>query len=303
MNWTKINILLISLIIVGSCSTNRNEELVELRQPKSKVIDVSALKKIMDNDSVVLIDLRKPEEYLAGHLPNAINIWRPDIQADTLPYDGMMASKERMENLFSKLGIRNNDFLIIYDNKGSCDAARLWWILDYYNFENVALLDGGVKEWMKTDSLTVNIREKKAADFVLPKEINSAFHIGLDELYSELNDSSLVIIDSRSLEEYSGEQLKKGAFGKGRVPGSINIDWAHSINYEAGTFKSIEEIKAVYSANDIDSTSNIVVYCHSGVRSAHTTFVLTELLGYKNVKNYDGSWIQWSYLNLPLERD
>jgi thiosulfate/3-mercaptopyruvate sulfurtransferase len=215
----------------------------------------------------------------------------------------MMASKLKMENLFSNLGIRNDNYLVLYDNRGSCDAARLWWILDYYGFQNIALLNGGLKEWVKEDSLSNESPTGNKSEFKLSKENFNERTISLEEFYNAINDSSLVIIDSRSSEEYSGDQLKKGAFDKGRIPGSINIDWTEAINYDEGTFKTREEIKDIYAAKGIDSTSNVVVYCHSGVRSAHTTFVLTEILGYKNVKNYDGSWIQWSYLKLPIERD
>ena len=106
------------------------------------------------------------------------------------------------------------------------------------------------------------------------------------------------LIDTRSASEYNGEFQKKGAFMAGMIPNSIQIDWAEAIDYNGDKrFKSLNELESVFTRNGIQKEDQIIVYCHSGVRSAHTTFVLTQLLNYTNVKNYDGSWIEWSYLN------
>jgi thiosulfate/3-mercaptopyruvate sulfurtransferase len=97
--------------------------------------------------------------------------------------------------------------------------------------------------------------------------------------------------------------MKAGAFSNGRIPGSVHLDWMETVNQEDHRFKSVDDIASIYGALGMDEDSEIVTYCHSGVRSAHTFFVLTQLLGYKNVKNYDGSWIEWTYHNLPVEVD
>jgi len=302
MNLSKSELIILVAAILSACTTNPPEHQVLVAPSTSHIIYVDGLKKVLAHDSIVLIDIRKSEEYQLGHLPGAINIYRPDIQNDSLPYSGMMTSKIKMEKLFSDKGIGNDDYLVLYDDNGSCDAARLWWVLDYYGFQKTALLDGGIKQWIKNDSLSQDPPKRSKTQFTFPNNMVTDRHISLEELNSASADSSLVIIDSRTPEEYSGGHLKNGAFDQGRIPGSVNIDWTEAINYDAGTFKNKDEIKAIYAAKGIDSTTNVVVYCHSGVRSSHTTFVLTELLGYKNVKNYDGSWIEWSYHKMPLER-
>lgn len=302
MNLSKSILLMLVFAVLFACTTGTTDHQVEVDQLTGHVIDIDGLKKIIAHDSIVLIDTRKPEEYQLGHIAGAINIYRSDIQNDSLPYSGMIASKLKIEHLFSNKGIENNDYLILYDDRGSCDAARLWWVLDYYGFHKTALLDGGIKQWIKGDSLSQDTFKRNKTSFTLSNDMVTDRHISLEELNSTRVDSSLVIIDSRTQEEYSGEHLKNGAFDQGRIPGSLNIDWSRAINSDKGTFKTKEEIKAIYAAKGIDSTTSVVVYCHSGVRSAHTTFVLTELLGYKNVKNYDGSWIEWSYHKMPLER-
>jgi thiosulfate/3-mercaptopyruvate sulfurtransferase len=117
--------------------------------------------------------------------------------------------------------------------------------------------------------------------------------------------SNFVLLDARSADEFSGNALKAGAKKAGRIPGSIHIDWAEAIDYDGShTFKPREELERIYAKLGADREDTIVVYCHSGVRSSHTTFVLTELLDYKHVLNYDGSWIEWSYDDgLPIETD
>jgi len=302
MNWTKAYLLSIVLALHTACTSMAPESIVEIGHESKHLIDTQFLTDIIDHDSVVIIDMRKPAEYIQGHITGAVNIWRPDIQKDSLAYSGIIAPKWKIEKLFSELGIRNNDYLVIYDDKASCDAARLWWILDYYGFQNTALLDGGLRTWKKSNSLSQEASIKNKTRFNLPSKNAPSRYIGLEELIDANGDSSLIVIDSRTTEEYRGNYLKEGASDKGRIPGSINIDWVEAVNYEEGTFKKKEELLSIFSDKGIDSTSNIVVYCHSGVRSAHSTFVLTQLLGFDSVRNYDGSWIQWSYNKLPLER-
>jgi thiosulfate/3-mercaptopyruvate sulfurtransferase len=302
MNWSKFNALFWVTTLCAACTSNLQEGATEHAHIPNHIIDIAGLKEIIAHDSVVLIDIRKPEAYQLGHLPGAINIYRSAIEADTLPYGGMMASKQQMEQLFSNKGIKNSDFLVLYDDRGSCEATRLWWILDYYGFQKTAILNGGLKEWMKGDSLVIDFIDKRRTAFTLSDHERTNRYIGLEAMRDAIADTVLVIIDSRTPEEYRGERLKNGAFDQGRIPGSINIDWSEAINYDEGTFKSVEEIQAIYAAKGIGAATNVVVYCHSGVRSAHTTFVLTALLGYKNVRNFDGSWIEWTYHHMPLER-
>lgn len=139
MNW-KINIFILIFLCGVSCKQERKSS-QETNAKKSPLIEAELLKFNLDNPKYTIVDFRKPEQFKKGHIPNAINIWRSDIENPDFPYNGIMASKEQMEKLFSKLGIKNDDTLLIYDDKALCDAACLWWVLNTYNFTKVQLLN------------------------------------------------------------------------------------------------------------------------------------------------------------------
>jgi len=306
MSSIKLLTLLWLVALVGCESVTQQQKEVKEKTPRlfntKHLITIDELMAIKDQDSVVVIDMRKPDEYAQGHIPGAVNIWRSDVENDTMPYGGMMAPKVKIEALFSRLGIKSTDYLVIYDDKSCCDAARLWWVLDYYGFDHTALLHGGIKNWSAIAEITTKVAQRPETNFKLPDVTFIDRYVGLDEMKTLLNSGTAQLIDCRTPEEYTGAVLKKGAFEKGRIPGSINIDWTMAMDYDKQIFNDPDHIRAIYEAQGFDSTSLIVAYCHTGVRSAHTTFVLTELLGYKNVRNYDGSWTEWSYFKeLPRE--
>lgn len=285
----RIKILyLVSLLLLVSCN--------QKKVAKDYLIDVIEFKELSKNKNVKIIDFRKPDAYHKGHVKNALNITRNDIENTLLPYGGMMASKEKLEQLFSSLGINNNDTLIVYDNKGLCDAARLWWILKLYNFTNIKLVDGGLESFKRSH---INFTKVKPtitpSNFTFLSDINNKLFASKKQIETAINNGN-IIIDTRTKNEYNGSVLKDGAYLKGKIPTSQFMDWANAINYSKDKkTKTIKELESIYNKILPNKNDTIYVYCHSGVRSAHTTFVLTQILGYKNVKNYDGSWIEWSY--------
>ncbi len=269
------------------------------------LIEVDEFKTIANQPHIKVIDFRKKEAYDKEHIKGALHIWRTDIEDASFPYNGIMASRTQIETLFSTLGIVTNDTLIIYDDNGLCDAARLWWLLQNYDFTNVKLFHGGLNIWKAANGLVTDentIVEK--AVFKLSETPSMKYYVSKEEMRDALNTNT-IILDTRTLDEFSGKRQKKGAAKAGRIPNSILIDWAEAINYNGDKkIKPVEDLESIYSQLDSTKDAPIIVYCHSGVRSAHTTFVLTQLLDYKNVKNYDGSWTEWSYFNdLPFKKD
>ena len=293
----KNSLLLTLLILMASCSQKKTTE--------NYLIELDEFETLLKDSTTKIIDFRKPAEYKEGHMQNAINVWRTDIEDSSFPYGGMKASKEQLEMLFSNLGINNEDTLVIYDDKGLCEAARLWWVLQYYNFKNVKLLNGGLTTLQNAGkSLTKETTSFSKSKFKFTGENSRRYFADKDQILEAVKNNSR-ILDTRTEDEFIGKQLKKGAYKAGRIPNSKRIDWANAINYNGDKkMKSIAELNAVYAGLLDDKEDTLYVYCHSGVRSAHTTFVLTQLLNYKHVLNYDGSWTEWSYHeNLSLKKD
>lgn len=270
------------------------------------LIECEDLKVLNTSSNIKIIDFRKPEAFLKEHMVNAINIWRTDIDDNSFPYKGIMASRSKIEDLFSRLGIKNEDKLVIYDDNGACDASRLWWVLINYGFNNVKILNGGLTEWKhKNGPLTTKVIFYDVSNFKFLHNKNRSLYVDLEGVKSLVVDDNKILLDTRTDDEFSGKRQKKGASRGGHIPNSICLDWGHAVDFNAtNKFKSYKDLLDLYQSKGITKEKEIYIYCHSGVRSAHTTFVLTELLGFKNVKNYDGSWIEWSFnKDLPIEQD
>lgn len=301
MNW-RISFLIIFLSLV-SCNSKKSSE--ETLNDASYLISVEEFLKISDTKNMKIIDFRKKKDFKEGHLKNAIHLWRTDIENPSYPYKGMMPTPKQIEKLFSNKGIFSNDRIVIYDDNGLCEAARLWWILQNYNFKNVKLLHGGIKKWK---SLNGEITRKKTSFnktvFKLPSTKPMHLFASKENVLQAIKSNSL-LIDTRNKNEFSGKTHKNGALRPGRIPNSIHIDWAQAIDfYGTKLIKPVEELDKIYKKLNTHKNDTIILYCHSGVRSAHTTFILTQILGYKNVKNYDGSWVEWSHLkNNPYIND
>ncbi len=301
MNW-RINVLVLVLVSF-TCQKEKVENIDKIEA--NYLVEAKDLKAIINLEHIKVLDFRKKEVYSKEHIVGALNIWRTDIEDASYPYKGIMASKTQIEALFGKLGIKTSDTLIVYDDNGLCEASRLWWILQNYDFMNIKMLHGGISEWKSNHGqVTTKIPEVNQSVFKLTKNPKMQYYASKEQVRDVLK-SNVVLLDTRTIDEFTGKQQKKGAAKGGRLPNSMHIDWTEAVNYNGNQrFKPIEDLEIIYSKLNINKKDSIILYCHSGVRSAHTTFVLTQLLGYQNVKNYDGSWTEWSYFNdLPFESD
>ncbi|NQY05134.1 MAG: sulfurtransferase [Flavobacteriaceae bacterium] len=305
MNW-KTNIITIIVLFFVSCGKEKETETIEKETKSfSGLVHTADLDREFDGSSIKFIDFSNKETYLKAHLPDAIHLTRADIETTSYPYKGMRIEKKDLEKLLSNLGIKNEDTIIVYDDNSSVNAARFWWVMKSYGFDNIAILNGGIKAWENDNRFTSNSTPKQEkSDFIFPEQEFTGLATKKD-VTASLNNANAYIIDTRTADEYSGKRQKKGAFRAGRIPKSTFIDWVNAIDYEdSQLFKSKAELEKIYNTKGWSTDHEIIAYCHTGVRSAHTYFVLTELLGYKNVKNYDGSWSEWSYFNdLPISKD
>jgi thiosulfate/3-mercaptopyruvate sulfurtransferase len=244
--------------------------------------------------------------YDTGHIKGAIGLdWRKDLQArpirDLLP-------KEELEKLLSSKGISADDAVIVYGDNNNWFAAWFVWNLKYYGHRDVRLINGGRKKWQDEGrELVTEAPSLKPATYKAGQP-NKAIRALRDEVLGELGKSGVVLVDVRSPKEYSGELLapenlpQEGAQRGGHIPGAANIPWGQAVR-EDGTFKPVEELRALYESKGVTPTKAVIAYCRIGERSSHTWFVLNYLLGYPNVRNYDGSWTEWgSLIGAPIEK-
>jgi thiosulfate/3-mercaptopyruvate sulfurtransferase len=247
----------------------------------------------IDSPTVILIDTRPDSSFQKGHLKGAFSLWRPDIQSDLFPYKGMMLEKGALELILGKFGATSNSIFVLYDNNGNVDAARLWWILTTYGHSSTYLLNGGLQSAPKGLE-NQEITTAKSTKFLFSNKDCPNLKANKEDVLAALTDSNTILLDCRTLDEFTGKTIKKNAFRSGHIPTAIHLNYTHSIAYhQAYQFKSDQELALIFQA--IPKDKKIIVYCQSGVRSAHTTFVLHKLLGFPNVSNYDGSWIEWSH--------
>lgn len=273
---------------------------------RTHLLEVAEVLPLLTQPDVLLLEVSKPDEYAKGHLPGAHHIWRPHYaNASDYAYGGMMASIATLEALLSGYGADAETRILLYDAKGNVDASRLQWILHEYGHAHTALINGGKAAWLAADLPLAHERpEPRQAQFRFasltyqPRQAAT-----LDEVLAALDDPNVVLVDTRTAEEYHGLTQKQGAARAGRIPGAVHLDWAESVNYDGDfCFKSVRALRYLYERAGITPDKRIITYCHSGVRSAHTAFVLSHLLGYPEVVNYDGSWTEWSHhAHLPIE--
>ena len=258
----------------------------------------------LNTDKVVFIEVDEDTSiYDLNHIPGAIRLdWRKDLQdgvrRDFLDADGF-------SKLLSERGVANDDTVVLYGGNNNWFAAYAYWYFKIYGHKDVRLLDGGRKKWeLDGRELSSETVTRPATNYVAQAADNSirAFR---DEVIDSIGTKNLV--DVRSPDEFSGKIAapahlpQEQAQQRGHVPGAINIPWSSTAN-EDGTFKSDEDLAALYAEKGFDDSKETIAYCRIGERSSHTWFVLQELLGKKNVKNYDGSWVEYgSLVGAPVE--
>ena len=260
------------------------------------------------NDSkvkIVEVDV-DTNAYDTGHIKGAIGLdWRKDLQArpirDLLP-------KEEFEALLSSKGISSGDTVIAYGDNNNWFAAWFVWNLKYYGHKDARLINGGRKKWQDEGrELVTEAPSIKPSSYKVGQP-DKAIRALRDEVRAELGKAGVVLVDVRSPKEYSGELLapenlpQEGAQRGGHIPGAKNIPWAQAVR-EDGTFKSVEELRELYQSKGVTPDKAVIAYCRIGERSSHSWFVLQYLLGYPNVRNYDGSWTEWgSLIGAPIEK-
>ncbi|MQA76235.1 MAG: sulfurtransferase [Solirubrobacterales bacterium] len=262
----------------------------------------------LDDDSIRIVEVdENPALYAEGHIPGAIGFdWKSDLQ-DQVKRDFLSA--EAFGALMGSRGISNEHTIVLYGDRNNWFAAYTYWYFRYYGHDNVRLVNGPREKWIEEGrEAQTEVPSHPQATFTA-SEPDDAIRARRDEVFAAL-DSETSLVDVRAPQEYSGELIamagyeQEGAQRSGHVPGAISVPWAKAVN-EDGTFRSADELRDLYGgAGVVADGKPIIAYCRIGERSAHTWFVLHELLGQDDVKNYDGSWTEWGNLvDVPIEKD
>ena len=252
------------------------------------------------------VDYDPTANYNLGHVPGAVLFdWKKDIND---PVTRNIFSRQTCEDLLQRAGVNNNTKLVLYGDFNNWFAAFAFWAFKYYGFKDLRLMNGGRKKWLEEDRpITKDIPKYQLGNFKAT-EPDKNIRAFLNQVKEALDKENIAMVDVRSPKEFTGEILAPPEYPTehaqrgGHIPGASNIPWSQAVK-DDGTFKSEEELKQIYQSKGIVPDKEIIAYCRIGERSSHTWFVLKYLLGYPNVKNYDGSWTEWgNMVDNPIEK-
>ena len=267
------------------------------------LVDADWVESKLDDTKTVLVEVDEDTAaYDKNHIKGAVRLdWKKDLQ-DPVRRD--FVSKEQFEALLSAKGIANDDTVVLYGGNNNWFAAYAYWYFKLYGHDDVRLLDGGRKKWeLDSRELVDEIVERPATSYTA-KDQDRSIRAFRDEVEAAIGQKNLV--DVRSPDEYAGRLLAPAHLPQeqsqrpGHIPTAANIPWSQAAN-DDGTFKSDDDLTKLYGDKGVDLSKDTIAYCRIGERSAHTWFVLHEILGQPNVKNYDGSWTEWgSLVGVPI---
>jgi len=261
----------------------------------------------LDDDDIRIVEVdENPALYAEAHIPGAIGFdWKKDLQ-DQVKRDFL--GPEDFGKLMGSRGISNDHTVLLYGDRNNWFAAYTYWYLKYYGHDNVKLVNGPREKWIAEGRPTSGDVPSYAAATFTAQPGDARIRAMRDEVMASLDDGKR-LVDVRSPQEFSGELIamagyeQEGAQRGGHIPGAASVPWAQAVK-EDGTFKSKDELEELYKSKGVLDGAPIIAYCRIGERSAHTWFVLHELLGRDDVKNYDGSWTEWGNLvAVPIEKD
>jgi len=273
---------------------------------KDVLVETQWVQDHLDDDSIRIVEVdENPALYADAHIPGAIGFdWKKDLQ-DQVKRDFL--EPEAFGDLFGSRGLSNDHTIVLYGDRNNWFATYTYWYLKYYGHDTVLLMNGPREKWISEGRPTSTDVPSYDATTFTAQPADEAIRAKRDEVMAALDDGRK-LVDVRSPQEFSGELIamagyeQEGAQRAGHIPGAASIPWAQAVK-EDGTFKSADELEQLYGGKGVLSGEPIIAYCRIGERSAHTWFVLHELLGRDDVKNYDGSWTEWGNLvAVPIEK-
>jgi thiosulfate/3-mercaptopyruvate sulfurtransferase len=273
---------------------------------KDVLVETDWVQEHLNDPNIRIVEVdENPALYAEAHIPGAIGFdWKTDLQ-DQVKRDFL--GPDEFGELMGARGISNGHTIVLYGDRNNWFAAYTYWYFRYYGHDNVKLMNGPREKWIGEGRPTDTVTPEYQEETFKAQPGNEAIRAKRDEVLQALG-SNTRLVDVRSPAEFSGELIamagyeQEGAQRAGHIPGAASIPWAQAVK-EDGTFKDADELRALYGGKGVTDGNDIIAYCRIGERSAHTWFVLHELLGQDNVKNYDGSWTEWgNMVNVPVEK-
>jgi thiosulfate/3-mercaptopyruvate sulfurtransferase len=279
----------------------------EIGYAKPVLVTTDWLAEHLNDDGVVVAEVdENPDVYEEGHIPGAVKLhWKDDLQD---PVERDLVEKGEFERLMGSLGIGNDTTLILYGDRNNWFAAYAYWCLKIYGHDDVRIVDGGRQKWIDESRLLTTDAPPVRQSTYTAQERDESIRAYRGAVAETIGADGAALVDVRSPQEFSGDLIsppgyeQEGAQRGGHIPTAASIPWAQAVR-DDGTFKSADELRELYGAKGVTPDKSVTAYCRIGERSAHTWFVLRELLGYGDVKNYDGSWTEWGNLvDVPIEK-
>ncbi len=284
---TKLLWIVLSSIVSASCASDGSDT-IELATASDVLVDTEWIEAHADDPSVRLLEVGgNANAFGEGHLPGASFLSMGSLSNPDDPIRGQIATAAQVSAALSGVALERDQTVVLYDRRNNLQAARAYWVLKYYQHADVRSYNGGTPKWTEDGgAMSTVMVEYEPSDYQAgpaDPEIRTTWQYVVDHT----DDPSTLFCDTRGPEEYLGRDVR--AERGGHIPGAINVEWTAAVNSD-GTFKSSEELAALYGGAGFTPDKQIITYCQSGVRGAHTWFVLSELLVYPSVRNYDGSW-------------
>ncbi|MFB3904545.1 MAG: sulfurtransferase [Acidobacteriota bacterium] len=264
--------------------------------------------RLTDTDVRIIESNEDPLLYPSGHIPGAVQVdWTNDLN-DPVRRDYI--NREAFEKLMSRIGVTPETTLVFYGDKNNWWATYAFWVFQLFNHTRAKVMDGGRLKWQNEGRpMTRDVPEFKPTRYKAPERQDAKIRAFREDVFEHLRTRGH-LVDVRSREEYTGERLhmedypNEGALRGGHIPGAANVPWSRAANPGDGTFRPAQELRDIYlKEQGLKPEESVIAYCRIGERSSHTWFVLKYLLGFQNVRNYDGSWTEWGNLvNVPIER-
>jgi thiosulfate/3-mercaptopyruvate sulfurtransferase len=274
---------------------------------KPVLVSTDWLAEHLGDEAVVVGEVdENPDLYDEGHIPGAVKLhWREDLQD---PVERDLVDRASFERLLGERGVENDTTLVLYGDKNNWFAAYAYWYLKIYGHEDVRILDGGRQKWIDEGRELTSEIPSPAPKTYRARERDESIRAYRDEVREWLGAPERALVDVRSPGEYAGDLIappgyeQEGAQRGGHIPTAASIPWASAVR-DDGTFKTADELRELYGGKGVTPDKEVTAYCRIGERSAHTWFVLRELLGFERVRNYDGSWTEWGNLvDVPIEK-